>query len=163
MDIDALRYFAAAAKEEHFGRAADALAISQPALSRSIARLEEHYGVALFERDGRGIRITRSGRALLRRVERVIAELEDARRELHDLSEERRSRPIALGFFATLGSRTGARRDPRIPRPSSRCRVPAASRAGAALAAATDERRNRLVFVVAALRRGGGRVASALG
>jgi DNA-binding transcriptional LysR family regulator len=103
MDIDALRYFAAAAKEEHFGRAADALAISQPALSRSIARLEEFYGVALFERDGRGIRITRSGRALLRRVERVIAELEDARRELHDLSEERRSRPIALGFFATLG------------------------------------------------------------
>jgi DNA-binding transcriptional LysR family regulator len=106
MDIDALRYFAVAAKEEHFGRAADALAISQPALSRSIARLEEHYGVALFERDGRGIRITRPGRALLRRVERVIAELEDARRELHDLSEERRSRPIALGFFATLGSRT---------------------------------------------------------
>ena len=106
MDIDALRYFAAAAKEEHFGRAADVLAISQPALSRSIARLEEFYGVALFERDGRGIRITRPGRALLRRVERVIAELEDARRELHDLSEERRSRPIALGFFATLGVRT---------------------------------------------------------
>jgi DNA-binding transcriptional LysR family regulator len=106
MDIDALRYFAAAAKEEHFGRAADVLAISQPALSRSIARLEEYYGVALFERDGRGIRITRSGRALLRRVERVIAELEDARRELHDLSEERRSRPIALGFYATLGLRT---------------------------------------------------------
>jgi DNA-binding transcriptional LysR family regulator len=106
MDIDALRYFAAAAKEEHFGRAAEVLAISQPALSRSIARLEEYYGVALFERDGRGIRITRSGRALLRRVERVIAELEDARRELHDLSEERRSRPIALGFFATLGLHT---------------------------------------------------------
>jgi DNA-binding transcriptional LysR family regulator len=103
MDIDALRYFAAAAKEEHFGRAADVLAISQPALSRSIARLEDYYGVALFERDGRGIRITRPGRALLRRVERIIAELEDARRELHDLSEERRTRPIALGFFATLG------------------------------------------------------------
>src|SRR5665213_1567352 len=90
MDIDALRYFAAAAKEEHFGRAADVLAISQPALSRSIARLEEYYGATLFERDGRGIRITRSGRALLRRVERVIAELEDARRELQDLSDERR-------------------------------------------------------------------------
>ncbi len=103
MDIDALRYFAAAAKEEHFGRAADVLSISQPALSRSIARLEEYYGIALFERDGRGIRITRSGRALLRRVERIIAELEDARREMHDLAEERRSRPIALGFFATLG------------------------------------------------------------
>jgi DNA-binding transcriptional LysR family regulator len=104
MDIDALRYFAAAAKEEHFGRAADVLSISQPALSRSIARLEEYYGIALFERDGRGIRITRSGRALLRRVERIIAELEDARREMHDLAEERRSRPIALGFFATLGT-----------------------------------------------------------
>jgi DNA-binding transcriptional LysR family regulator len=104
MDIDALRYFAAAAKEEHFGRAADVLSISQPALSRSIARLEEYYGIALFERDGRGIRITRSGRALLRRVERIIAELEDARREMHDLAEERRSRPIAIGFFATLGT-----------------------------------------------------------
>lgn len=106
MDIDALRYFAAAAKEEHFGRAADALSISQPALSRSIARLEEFYGVSLFERDGRGIRITRPGRALLRRVDRIIAELEDARRELHDLSTERRTRPIALGFFATLGVQT---------------------------------------------------------
>jgi DNA-binding transcriptional LysR family regulator len=106
MDIDALRYFAAAAKEEHFGRAADVLAISQPALSRSIARLEEYYGVALFERDGRGIRITACGRALARRVERVIAELEDARRELHDLAETRRTRPIALGFYATLGVRT---------------------------------------------------------
>jgi DNA-binding transcriptional LysR family regulator len=104
MDIDALRYFAAAAKEEHFGRAADVLSISQPALSRSIARLEEYYGIALFERDGRGIRITRSGRALLRRVERIIAELDDARREMQDLAEERRSRPIALGFFATLGT-----------------------------------------------------------
>ncbi|HEY5350773.1 MAG TPA: LysR family transcriptional regulator [Candidatus Lustribacter sp.] len=106
MDIDALRYFAAAAREEHFGRAADVLAISQPALSRSIARLEEYYGAALFERDGRGIRITRSGRALLRRVERIIAELDDARRELQDLSEERRNRSIALGFYATLGVRT---------------------------------------------------------
>lgn len=105
MNIDALRYFAVAAKEEHFGRAAEALAISQPTLSRSIARLEQYFGVALFERDGSRIRITTCGRALLSRVERVIAELADAREELHDISNKRHSRPLSLGFFASLGVR----------------------------------------------------------
>ncbi|HTJ24840.1 MAG TPA: LysR family transcriptional regulator [Candidatus Limnocylindria bacterium] len=103
MEIDQLRYFAAAAREEHFGRAAESLGISQPALSRCIARLEELYGIPLFERDGRGIRITEAGRTLLTRVDRIFAELEDARRELRDLARERRTRPVALGFLATLG------------------------------------------------------------
>jgi DNA-binding transcriptional LysR family regulator len=84
MGADQLRYFMVAARFEHFGRAADELGISQPALSRSISRLEEECGGELFQRAGRGICLNDNGRLLLRRVERMLAELEDARRKLRE-------------------------------------------------------------------------------
>lgn len=84
MDLLSLRYFQAVARCEHISRAAAELRVSQPSLSRSIARLEAHLGVPLFDRDGRRVRLNRFGAAFLRRVDRALGELDDARRELAD-------------------------------------------------------------------------------
>ncbi|MGO1055252.1 LysR family transcriptional regulator [Crossiella sp. CA198] len=84
MDLLALRHFQTLARLEHVGRAADQLRIAQPSLSRTLTRLEQDLGVPLFDRHGRRIRLNRFGSAFLRRVDRVLAELDDARQELAD-------------------------------------------------------------------------------
>lgn len=69
MTLNQLRYFRVLAKTEHYTKAADALAISQPSLSRAIALLEEELGVLLFARRGRNVVLTDAGRTFLRYVE----------------------------------------------------------------------------------------------
>lgn len=71
-----LRAFHAVAREESFTRAALAANISQPTLSAQVRALEEHYSVRLFERRGRGVKLTDNGRALLGVTGRLFA-LED--------------------------------------------------------------------------------------
>lgn len=78
-----LRYFEALARHGHFGRAAEASAISQPALSMQIRELEETLGGTLFERSPRGVRLTGFGETLSGRVRgilRSVDELEDLAR-----------------------------------------------------------------------------------
>ncbi|MBR7939083.1 LysR family transcriptional regulator [Burkholderia cenocepacia] len=65
LDIRQLQYFIAVAEEEHVGRAAERLHISQSPLSRQIAQLEEKLGLTLFERSQQRIRLTRDGRTFL--------------------------------------------------------------------------------------------------
>ncbi|WP_027816133.1 LysR family transcriptional regulator [Paraburkholderia bannensis] len=65
LDIRQLHYFVAVAEEEHVGRAAERLHISQSPLSRQIAQLEENLGLTLFERSQQRIRLTRDGRTFL--------------------------------------------------------------------------------------------------
>ncbi|MEV0368928.1 LysR family transcriptional regulator [Streptomyces sp. NPDC050636] len=84
MDLLSLRYFRAVARREHISRAAEELRVAQPSVSRTIARLEAELGVPLFDRQGRTIRLNRYGTAFLRRVERALDELDDARREVAD-------------------------------------------------------------------------------
>ncbi|MFD0486926.1 LysR family transcriptional regulator [Saccharopolyspora spinosporotrichia] len=84
MDLLPLRYFRVVARHEHISRAATELRVSQPSLSRTIARLETELGVPLFDRRGRHVRLNRFGATLLRRVERALDELEQGRRELAD-------------------------------------------------------------------------------
>jgi DNA-binding transcriptional LysR family regulator len=84
MDLLGLRYFQAVARREHLSRAAAELRVAQPSLSRSIARLESELGVPLFDRHGRRVQLNRFGTAFLRRVDRALAELDDARQELAD-------------------------------------------------------------------------------
>ena len=61
LDLRLVRYFIAVAEHRHFGRAAAALRIAQPSLSRQIRQLEGHLGASLFDRDRQGTRLTRAG------------------------------------------------------------------------------------------------------
>lgn len=82
MDLRDLRYFETIAELQHVGRAADKLHRTQPALTSSIRRLEADCGSPLFERAGRGIRLTPAGKVLLKWAQRVRFDMEDAQREI---------------------------------------------------------------------------------
>jgi len=77
-----LRYFEALARHGHFGRAADACAISQPALSMQIKELEQTLGSALFERGARQVRLTSFGEEFALRVRGILVSVD----ELADLA-----------------------------------------------------------------------------
>src|SRR6476661_8190148 len=93
MELRHLRYFVAVGEEQHFGRAAERLRITQPALSRQILDLERDLGFALFDRLSRGVRLNAAGKLFLT----------DARRILRDADEaKRRAERIAHGKAGTL-------------------------------------------------------------
>ena len=75
MDIRQLRYALALAEHQHFGRAAAAVGIAQPPLSKAIAQLEGEVGVKLFDRTRQGVFPTAAGDALLARARRIDQEL----------------------------------------------------------------------------------------
>jgi DNA-binding transcriptional LysR family regulator len=77
-ELRVLRYFVAVAEELHFGRAAERVLVTQPALSRQIAELEEQLGVSLFTRTSRSVRLTDAGAALLVEARRTLAQAERA-------------------------------------------------------------------------------------
>ncbi len=72
-----LRYLDALAAERHFGRAADRVSVSQPALSAQIRELEEALGCQLVERATSGTRLTPAGLAIVERGRRILAEAAD--------------------------------------------------------------------------------------
>ncbi|WP_342210258.1 LysR substrate-binding domain-containing protein [Stappia indica] len=72
-----LRYFDALARHLHFGRAAEAVAVSQPALSMQVRELEAILGIALVERRTSGIRLTAEGEEIARRAQRILSETRD--------------------------------------------------------------------------------------
>lgn len=72
-----LRYFQTVARMGHFGRAADACAVTQPALSMQIKELETHLGTRLFERARDGARLTEAGREALRHADRILGSVAD--------------------------------------------------------------------------------------
>jgi len=82
MDLRDLRYFETIADLQHVGRASTKLHRTQPALSSAVRRLEEDCGVALFEKAGRGIRLTAAGKVLLKWAQRMRFDVEDAKREI---------------------------------------------------------------------------------
>ncbi|WKU43487.1 LysR family transcriptional regulator [Streptomyces sp. VNUA116] len=73
LDVAQVRAFVRVAEELHFGRAAGTLAVSQQALSKRIARLENLLGTALFERGGNGVRLTDAGHRFLQPARHTVA------------------------------------------------------------------------------------------
>jgi DNA-binding transcriptional LysR family regulator len=84
-----VEYFAAIAEHGQVQRAAAALGLSQPALSKSLRRLEQAMNARLFKRTPKGVELTRVGSALLARVSSLRLALDDINREIADLSEGR--------------------------------------------------------------------------
>ena len=96
LDLRKLRYFLAVADELHFGRAAEALHIAQPVLSRQIRVLEQDLGASLFTRDRHGVALTDAGRQLLADAGQLLASAEAVR---HRVTEAARGgRRVAVGF-----------------------------------------------------------------
>ena len=86
MDISALQAFIAVAESGSFSRAAERIFLTQPAISKRIAALEQDIGARLFDRVGRKIHLTQAGEALLLRTRAVLGELEDIKRDITNLS-----------------------------------------------------------------------------
>jgi len=92
MELLQLQYFRKVAELEHMTKAAEELHIAQPALSKTISRLEEDVGVPLFDRKGRQIRLNAYGKAFLRKVETALQALEDGQKEVEDMAGLERGR-----------------------------------------------------------------------
>ena len=86
MNFVDLSCFVMAAEEMNFTRAAKRLYISQQSLSRHIAKLEEHYGVRLFDRSA-PLTMTREGNLLLKHARAILDEENQIKEELQDLRE----------------------------------------------------------------------------
>ncbi|WP_338448290.1 LysR substrate-binding domain-containing protein [Niallia oryzisoli] len=86
MELLHLKYFQTAAKYEHMTRAAAELNISQPALSKTIGRLEDELGAPLFHRQGKQIYLNEFGKAFLERVKRIFLELNEGALQVQDMN-----------------------------------------------------------------------------
>ncbi len=104
MELRQLRYFLRVADFKSFSRAALAVRIAQPALSRHIRKLEEEMGVALFYRDGRGAVLTEQGQRYYERVADILQQLDQAAAELQ-ADYDTPTGEVALGVPAELGPR----------------------------------------------------------
>jgi len=102
VSLKQLRYFEALARHGHFGRAAAACTISQPALSVKIRELEEELGAPLFERGARRVRLTALGEDVAARVRAILGAVD----ELGDIARaggDRLAGRLRLGVIPTIG------------------------------------------------------------
>lgn len=97
-----LRTFVAVAELRHFARAANACALSQPAVSHQIAQLESEVGAKLLNRAPRRVSLTVAGEVMLEEARRVLAAIDRARERMHEVTSGAVGR-IRLGATATPG------------------------------------------------------------
>src|ERR1700750_481580 len=104
VDLRLLTPFLTLADELHFSRAAERLHISQPALSKQIARLERQLGFQLFDRPPRPIALTPAGRTLLDRVTPALALLEQGVHQGKAIAGEQMAQ-LSVGHVSSLAPR----------------------------------------------------------
>ena len=97
-----LRYFTAVAEELHFRKAAERLFVSQPVLSRQIARLEQDLKAQLFIRDRRSVQLTSAGEALLHRARNLLEDWDAATKEVTALARKEQS-VLVIGLQTGVG------------------------------------------------------------
>ena len=114
------------AVEEHggIGKAAEALGMSQPALTKAIQRVEAQTGLALFQRTANGVAPTQAGSLFLARARRIALEYEDALKEMHAIRSGEQGM-LSLGYSPTVPAALvlGACRQLLKERPAARLRL----------------------------------------
>jgi DNA-binding transcriptional LysR family regulator len=103
MTLEQLRIFVAVAEKQHVTRAAGELNLTQSATSAAIAALETRYGIELFDRVGRGIALTQTGRDFLVEARAVLARAKDATQVLEDLAGLKRG-SLSIAASQTVGN-----------------------------------------------------------
>ncbi len=102
MTLNELRYIVAVARERHFGHAAEACFVSQPTLSVAVKKLEDEFGVSLFERGAGEVTVTPIGAQIVEQAQRVLEEAEGIK-----VLARRGKNPLAgtlrLGVIYTIG------------------------------------------------------------
>lgn len=84
MELRQLEYFREVSKTGSFTRAAENLHVAQPSITNAIQKLEEEFGILLFDRSQKKVVLTTEGTAFLLRVERIFRELKEATAEMND-------------------------------------------------------------------------------
>lgn len=101
--LQQLRFLAALAEKRHFGRAAEACAVTQSTLSAGIKELEERLGVSLVERSRRRVLLTPMGEEIVERGRRLLRDAEDLT-EAAKAGQEPLAGPLRLGVIPTIGA-----------------------------------------------------------
>jgi DNA-binding transcriptional LysR family regulator len=126
MELRDIEYFEEIAEQRHLGRAAERLGLSQPALSKSLRRLEDALQVKLFDRNPKGLELTAEGSLLLARARDLRLSLRNVAREVTDVSQGRAG-VLRIGVGPTVPTRLISRALGRLlheaPRVSARVTV----------------------------------------
>ena len=101
MQLHQLEYFVAVARQRHFTRAAGALHVAQPSVSKQIRKLESELGTPLFHRMKGNVVLTPAGEVLLPWAERILGEVDGARAAVGELGGLQRGR-LAIGATPSL-------------------------------------------------------------
>ena len=109
MDISALQAFIAVARYESFSKASDQLHVTQPAISKRVASLEEELGTQLFNRIARQISLTEAGKQLLPKAQDLVNQAEDMQRYASNLSDD-----ISGNLSVAIAHHIGLHRMPPI-------------------------------------------------
>jgi DNA-binding transcriptional LysR family regulator len=112
MELRQLRYFVAVADELHFGRAAQRLQISGPALSQQILALERALGAELLSRDRRSVRLTAAGRSLLEDARRILSLADDAEQRVRRGAAD--ATTLRLGYASWLPENIQTLAEPEV-------------------------------------------------
>ncbi|MGD8644684.1 MAG: hydrogen peroxide-inducible genes activator [Chromatiales bacterium] len=102
MTLSELRYIVALAREQHFGRAAEACFVSQPTLSVAVKKLEEELGVTLFERGKGEVTLTPIGELVVGQAQRALEEASAVKR-IAQAHKDPLDGPLRLGLIYTIG------------------------------------------------------------
>lgn len=111
MDLQSLQAFVAISEYGSFSRAAERLHLTQPAVSKRMRNLEQQLDTVLFDRVGRTIHLTDSGQALLPAARRILQEMDNATRTMHNLDQQ-----VAGTLSFTTSHHIGLHRLPRLLR-----------------------------------------------